>query len=160
MKTQNNQIHVPAFPIKSVFVRTPYNYDTSAASRLTGLSCPEPTRTRQDMKDECDINVIVERFGLMPPIPLQRLPSYEDFSEVVDFHTAANAIALAREAFDRYPAHIRDHFHNDPGRFVDFCSDSGNRQDAIKLGLIPTPPAPSPVPQTAPIASPDPLPSK
>lgn len=119
------------------FVRNPYNYDTNAASRESGLECKEKTLTKQAFKDECDINTIVERFHITGELPQNvRMPSYGDFTGVNDFQSAMNAIAIANEAFDAMPANVRARFHNDPAEFVDFCSDKANLEEAKKLGLV------------------------
>ncbi|AXH75554.1 MAG: internal scaffolding protein [Microviridae sp.] len=113
------------------------NYDRDAASLASGLRCAEPTRAKQAFIEECDINTIVRRFRVSGELPSGvRMPSYGDFSQVVDFQSAMNAIALAHEAFDQMPADIRFRFHNDPAEFVAFCSDDKNRDEAVKLGLV------------------------
>lgn len=122
---------------KKIFIRSPYNYDTNKVSNETGLECKDPTRTQQHMKDECDINVIVRNFGVTGQVPTTvRAPTYGDFLGVNDFHTAANAIAQANEAFDAMPSDLRYRFHNNPQEFVDFCSDDANRPEAERLGLV------------------------
>ena len=119
------------------FVRSPYNYDVDAASIEGGLSCPEPTKAQQHMADEADINTIVRRFGVSGVLPAgARAPSYDDFSEVVDFHTAQLAIRRAQESFMALPADVRTRFDNDPGLFVDFCSEESNREELRKMGLV------------------------
>ena len=55
--------------MKLPFVRNPYNYDMAAVSQETGLKCQDPSLAQQHMKDECDINVIVERFGVTGQLP-------------------------------------------------------------------------------------------
>lgn len=129
--------------MKIPFMRTPYNYDRDAASDDSGLVCPEPTMAQQQFKDEADINTIMERFGrtgeLVAPV---RVPEYGDFSQVVDYHSAMNAVRSAQEGFMAMPANIRARFNNDPGRFVDFVMDEGNRAEAIALGLIEKPAEP------------------
>lgn len=122
------------------FVRSYYNYDQDRESLKTGLTCPEPTRTQQHFKDESDINILIARFGLSGELPTGvRMPTYEDFNEIYDFHSAANAIAEANEAFMQLPAQIRyDRFRNDPAAFVAFCSNEQNRDEATKLGLVPS----------------------
>lgn len=123
-------------------VRTgfPFNYDADAASAATGLRCIEPTMTQQQFREEVDINTILRRFRLTGEMPSDvRMPTYADFTDVYDFHTAANAVAQAREAFETMPANVRTRFHNDPGEFVDFCSREENRAEAARLGLIPMP---------------------
>lgn len=118
------------------FVRDAYNYDMNEASQEAGLVCDEGL-THQSFKEECDINTIVKRFGLSGELPeAVRMPTYADYTDVVDFHTAMNAIARAKEAFDAMPADVRSRFRNDPGAFVDFCSDERNRAEAEKLGLV------------------------
>lgn len=125
--------------------RTPYNYDTSAASLASGLICPEPTLAQQQFKDDADINVIVRRFGITGQLPTNgRMPTYSDFSEVVDYHTAMNAIASSQQAFNALPATLRERFGNNPQRFVEFCSDDRNLNEARSLGLNPSLPPPDP----------------
>lgn len=123
---------------KVPFMRTPYNYDRDQVSDENGLVCPEPSMAQQQFKDETDINMIMERFGrtgeVVAPV---RMPQYGDFTDVVDYHTAMNALIQAQDSFMQLPAKVRARFDNDPGRFVDFCMDDNNRQEAIDLGLIP-----------------------
>lgn len=123
--------------VNTVFLRTAYNYDRNEASDESGLSCPEPTRTKQAFKEECDINTIVRRFGITGQLPTGvRMPTYGDFTGLSNYHEALNAIAQANEAFDEMPAHVRARFHNNPAEFVDFCSNPDNHKEALKLGLL------------------------
>lgn len=128
------------------FLRTPYNYDRDAVSDQTGLSCGEPTRTQQSFKDECDINVIMERFGKTGQVPGNlRVPSYDDFTGVTDFQSAMNAVREASENFMELPAKVRARFDNDPQLFLEFVASEDNRQEAVDLGLVkPAPPAAEP----------------
>jgi phage internal scaffolding protein len=126
----------------SVFLRTPYNYDTMQASNESALECLDESLAQQNAKDESDINTIVRRFGLTGELPSNvRAPQYGDFSAATDYHSAMNAVLAANEAFMKLPAHIRTRFDNDPGAFVDFCSDEKNREEAKSLGLIVGPPS-------------------
>lgn len=138
-------------------LRTPYGYDVNKASDEAGLKCMDKSRTQKHHKDECDINTIVERFGLTGELPDNiRMPRYGDFTEVTNYHEALNAVAKARENFDLLPAKIRAQFHNDPGEFVDFASDPANGKALVDMGLAikrpepppETPPAPPPGGQT------------
>lgn len=120
-----------------VFLRTANNYDMNQVSDETGLHCPEPTRTQQHFKEECDINTIVRRFGVTGELPIgTKAPSYGDYQGVADFHTAMNAVARANEAFDALPATWRKRFNHDPQEFLEFCSKEENRPEAAKLGLV------------------------
>lgn len=119
------------------FVRSPYNYDVDLASYESGLECLDASMTKQSFREEVDINTIVKRFGLTGQLPPDiRAPEYGDFTQVVDFHTALNAVALARESFDALSGEVRARFHNDPQELLVFVSDEGNRAEARKLGLL------------------------
>jgi phage internal scaffolding protein len=122
---------------KVPFLRTPYNYDGDKVSDETGLSCPEPTLAQQNFKDECDINYIVRQFGLTGELPGNTLsPQYGDFTGVLDYHSAVNAVLAAQDDFMALPAQMRSRFNNDPAQLIDFLSLEENREEAIKLGLV------------------------
>lgn len=136
-------------PVALPFLRTENNYDRNAASEESALVCADESKTKQSFKEETDINEIVRRFGLTGQLPGDgiRAPTYGDFTEVVDFHTAMNAVAQARESFDKLPAEVRTRFNNDPGAFVDFCSQPENGPELEKMGLkAPKPAAAGPEP--------------
>lgn len=119
------------------FVRSAFNYDMMEASIASGLTCLDPSLAVQDQRDEVDINTIVERFRItgLPPEDV-RAPTSGDFTDVVDFRGAMDAIVAARESFQRMLAPVRERFDNDPARFVDFCSDAKNRAEMLKMGLL------------------------
>jgi len=122
---------------KAIFLRTAYNYDTNAASNASGLVCEEPTRAQQHHKDECDINVILERFGKTGQVPVNAISgTYGDFSGVHDYHTALNTLIAAESEFEALPANIRKQFANEPARLIDFLNDPANKDQAIELGLV------------------------
>lgn len=123
--------------IEGPFLRSAFNYDRNRASDESGLLCEDVSLAKQAFAEECDINTIVRRFGITGELPQGvRMPTYGDFTTVVDFQTAMNAIVSARESFEEMPADVRYRFHNDPAEFVDFCSDPANRAEAEKLGLV------------------------
>lgn len=132
-------------------------YDDFSKSRVQ-VECLDPTMAKQSFKDECDINTIVKRFGLTGELPQNfRSPSYADFTDVVDFQSALNAVRSAGEAFMEMPAELRAKFLNDPQRLVEFVSKEENRDEAVKLGLVaprPTPPPAEPVPGQVPVTPP------
>jgi phage internal scaffolding protein len=124
---------------KSVFLRTAYNYDHNAASNESGLACQEPTRAQQHHKDECDINVIVKRFGITGKMPVNQSEArYGDFTAAEDYHTALNRIIEAEDDFMALPAEIRTQFDNNPANLIGFLNDPANKSEAEKLGLINT----------------------
>lgn len=119
-----------------MFIRSAFNYDTDAASNESALLCSDLSLTKQSFKEECDINVLVERFLVHGADPRDiRVPQYADFSEVTDYHTACNVIAKANESFDALDAKVRERFHNDPQEFLDFCAVEDNLPEMRKMGL-------------------------
>ena len=131
---------------KQVFVRNPYNYDMDKVSDETGLACQDPSLAQQHMKDECDINVIVERFGVTGELPTAPVsPQFGDFSGISDYHTAINAVRASEEAFMALPAKIRARFDHDPNALLQFLNDPINRDEAIEIGLIDWEPVVAPI---------------
>jgi phage internal scaffolding protein len=123
--------------MKPPFLRTPYNYDRDQASNEHGLKCEDKTLTQQHFKDECDINTIVDRFHITGETPqLTELPSFGNFEGIFDYQTAMNAIVQARETFMTMPAAIRTRFDNDPQKFLAFCEDKENFDEAARLGIV------------------------
>ena len=117
--------------------RRPGCYDTNAASEETATHCEEETRTQQQFKDECDINIIMERFGITGELPTNvRQPIMADFIDALDYQSAMNAIRAADEAFMEMPAGVRARFQNNPQNFIEFFSKEENRAEGEKLGLI------------------------
>ena len=122
---------------KVPFLRTPYNYDVDKVSDETGLACPDPSLAQQNFKDESDINYIVRQFGLTGELPGQTIsPQYGDFTGVLDYHSAVNAVLAAQDEFMSLPAQMRARFDNDPANLIDFLDKQENREEAIKLGLV------------------------
>lgn len=121
----------------SLFLRTPYNYDTDAASNESGLACEEPSLAQQHFKEECDINTILERFNITGMLPQSTLsPRYGDFTGIGDYHTALNRVMAAHEEFEALPAQIRARFQNNPAQLIEFLADEKNRPEAEELGLV------------------------
>lgn len=106
----------------------------------------EGCTVQQQHKDAVNANRIVEKFeksGLLPPIRSGGV--YADVSQIGDYQASLEQVARAHEAFEGLPAKVRDRFENDPGQMLAFVSDSANRDEAIKLGLIEIPSPADPV---------------
>ncbi len=123
--------------MKTPFLRTPYNYDTIAASDESGMACEEPSLAQQQFKDECDINNILRQFnitGQLPDMPLS--PKYGDFTGISDYKTALDRVITADEEFMNLPATLRARFDNEPANLIEFLNNEENRLEAEKLGLV------------------------
>jgi len=118
------------------FLRTPYNYDTLAASDESGIACEDASLAQQQFKDECDINNILRQFnitGQLPDAPLS--PRYGDFTGISDYKTALDRVIAADEEFMNLPATLRARFDNDAANLIEFLNNEENRAEAEKLGL-------------------------
>lgn len=101
-------------------------------------------RTQQHQKDECDINMLMERFqksGVITHLA-QGPPQYGDFSAVQDYETAKRRCAEAESDFAELPALIRRRFDDDPANLLEFLSNEENDAEAIAMGLLPPMPNP------------------
>lgn len=125
--------------------------------------------TKQEFKDECDINRIVARFektGLVNHLA-QGVPQFADVSQMGDYRSALHTVMEAEEWFMGLPAKVRAQFRNDPAELLDAMHDQSRHAELIELGILeaaegpPSPPAP-PVPPAAPpepAATPEPPPA-
>ena len=107
------------------------------------ILCNDPLLTQQSAKDECDINLIVERAKRGADLSqLTRQPLYGDFTAIPSFRESLLLVNAARDSFMALDANVRKRFHNDPAAFIEFLSDESNREEAVRLGLINVPEAP------------------
>lgn len=99
------------------------------------------SRTRQEFAAECDINRIVARIGAGLAAPaVCPSPVFQDVSAIPDnLQDALELVRSSSELFASLPSKVRDRFANDPSRLFAFVADSSNRDEAVKLGLIPAP---------------------
>lgn len=123
----------------------------------------EFSRTQQNLKDECDVNIIMKKYqktGVLTHVR-EKAGQYGDFSEVPDYKAGIERIMAADALFAELPAKIRDRFSNDPSEFIEFASNPENLDEMRTLGLAPAKQVPQPstveVP-AAPPAKPDPSP--
>lgn len=113
-------------------------YDSDAVSRETALECLDESRTRQEFKEESDINTIIRLFGIgeNPFETGNWITDLDIVDATSDYQSAMNILVAARERFFTLPAEIRGRFQNDPGLFVNFVSDTKkNGEEMVRLGL-------------------------
>ena len=106
--------------------------------RPTIVCDPEKDRTKQEFKDECDIQTIVSRFQQTGQIShlAQGAAQYVDVSGISDYRSAIETVTRAQEYFNRLPAKVRSHFKNDAAEFVDALGDAERRDELLELGLL------------------------
>ncbi len=114
--------------------RTPYDGVRYPVSQGFG---DEKSLTVQSSREECDINLIVDRArrGIMPS-PSDRVGQYLDLGFVPDYHGMLLQVRAAQDMFGDLPARVRERFSNDVGALLAFVSDPANYAEAVSLGLI------------------------
>ncbi len=92
--------------------------------------------TKQSMRDECNINLIVARYVRTGCVDhLATYGSSYGFATSVSFHEAMNVITKADQMFLDLPAEVRRRFNGEPGEFLDFVQNPENQEEMIKMGL-------------------------
>ncbi|AXH73204.1 MAG: internal scaffolding protein [Microviridae sp.] len=93
--------------------------------------------TKQEFKNECDINVIMAQYQYSGEIPNlnEMQPVYEDCTGL-DYMDHMNKIVEANNLFADLPSKIRNRFNNDPALFLDFVHDENNRPELQSMGLL------------------------
>lgn len=102
--------------------------------------------TKQEFKDECDINNILSQFrrtGIISHIMRQE-PVYGELPEVGDFQASLALIDASEEAFSALPAAVRRFFDNDPARLLSALQDPSMRSQLEQLGVLRGPESPQP----------------
>ncbi len=101
----------------------------------------EVSLAKQEFRDECDINNVMRKYektGLLDHVNKFQ-GQYGDFSEVVDYQSALNAVMSADAAFLTLPAGVRARFENDPAGFLEFV-ENGTEDELREAGLLPRQP--------------------
>ncbi len=106
------------------------------------LECPPESRTKQEFRDECNINNVVAAHRITGQFTHVSavMPAYGDFSNVNDYQEAVDQIKAAEVSFAQLPAKVRKRMGNDPAEFIAFLEDPANQEEAEKLGLVDAPP--------------------
>lgn len=113
--------------------------------------------TKQSHKDECDIHNILRSYqqtGVIQHIN-DRSPIFDDLPSDLDYQASMNLMLDAQAAFAALPAKVRDHYHNDPARFLAAFQDPAQEDTLRGFGLLspkadPSPTLPSNTPSDTP----------
>lgn len=105
-----------------------------------GIIFKEPTMTIQSEKDNCDINVIMNRYATCgTPLPYRTdgvQPVYADVSELGDYMENFQRCKQAEEMFNALPSALRKELDNNPANLIPFIQDKKNESRCIEYGLI------------------------
>lgn len=105
-----------------------------------GIIFKEPTMTIQSEKDNCDINVIMNRYATCgTPLPYRTdgvEPVYADVSELGDYMENFQRCKQAEEMFNALPSALRKELDNNPANLIPFIQNKENESRCIEYGLI------------------------
>lgn len=95
----------------------------------------QPSLTKQEFKEESDINQIIKKYHQTGELPIRSGAIYADLSKITDYQDLRLRITEFEDYFDSLPAKIRSQFSNDPSQLVEWATDPRNYQEAVKMGL-------------------------
>lgn len=105
-----------------------------------GIIFKEPTMTVQSEKDNCDINVIMNRYATCgTPLPYRNdgvQPVYADVSELGDYMENYQRCKQAEEMFNNLPSALRKELDNNPANLLPFIQDEKNKERCYEYGLL------------------------
>lgn len=117
----------------------PVRTDGSITNIYTGEVTHPPSRTKQEFKDQCNINKIIKEFtitGQITHISAKAAQgAFIDLPADLDYQNSLNIMIKAEDAFMALPAKVRDRFGNDPAAFLAFVGDPKNADELIELGI-------------------------
>lgn len=127
--------------------RSAYNHD---CGRSYHTVVEGESMTKQEFKDQCDVNNIVDHFTRTGRLDAFRQAQgmYLDMTDLPgSYHESLNHVIAAREAFDALPATARARFNNDVQAFLDAAASDpeavfGPRDENGMVVAQPTPEAP------------------
>ena len=106
----------------------------------------DPSLSDQQWKEDCDTNTILQKFTKTGQVThlAKRQGSFADVSNVEELLPSLMKLKNAEQEFSQLPSTIRNRFNNSPIELLKFIQNPDNREEAIKLGLIPEPEKPGP----------------
>lgn len=117
-------------------IHFPSQYDMEVEKK--GITFTEPSRTKQDYKEECDINAIMRRYeatGIISHVS-ELQPIYADVSAFGDLQEAYAIMEKAQAGFDALPSALREELGHDPRNLVPYINNPANKQKCIEYGIF------------------------
>lgn len=138
----------------------PVRFDNLSLDPVTGELAPLPSMTKQEFRDECDINNVIKSFsqsGMFKHVSARAAEGqYLDLPDQVDYQESLDRIRDAQATFMTLPSALRRRFGDDPAEFLAFVHDPQNTEELRTLGLANPLPTPTP-PVEVKIVSPEPV---
>lgn len=116
--------------------------------------------TRQSEMEACDLHNILRQFSQQGFDQLVRENAargqYADLPDDIDYQNSLNLVMAAQASFATLPSQVRERFHNDPAKFLEFTSNPANVEELIRLGIAEDKTPKDPPPQKVEIVNPEP----
>lgn len=98
-----------------------------------------PSRTRREFREDCNVNIIMERFTkhAIPPKQNTVAPRFINAAAIPNLQTAMQIMIEADKAFGSLPALVRKHFDNSPIAFVEYAQNAENLEQLREWGIAP-----------------------
>lgn len=110
-------------------------FRTQYAHRRVAISFKDVnSMTDPQFKDECSIDGIVRRYGILPSPSVPAIGA--DVSDIGDFEECMRRVQDGLDHFISLPSDIRARFGNDPKAFFSWINDPSNIEEACKVGLM------------------------
>ena len=112
-------------------------YDT--VHEKEGIKFSQPSMTVQSEKDNCDINVIMNRYATCgTPLPIRQdiEPVYADVAELGDYMENFQRCKQAEEMFNALPSALRKELDNNPANLLPFIQNEDNKERCYEYGLL------------------------
>lgn len=91
--------------------------------------------TQQEFRDETDINLILQKYGVHAIAGEHPPQVYRDVSKDYDYMEAFQAVQEAQEAFAALPAHARRALGDDPIKLMELSQTEEGVKQLVKLGF-------------------------
>lgn len=104
------------------------------------IDCSQDGLTKQEFKDDCDINKIMDKYQRTGVI--NHLAKHgEQYGEIVaaDLMEAHLISEQAGVMFRELPSSLRNRFNGSPVEFLEFVQNPENRDEMIEMGLMEKP---------------------
>lgn len=102
------------------------------------LDCGEVMMTKQEFKDECDIENILKQFsktGIIEHITKQEA-QWLELPDAMDYQQSLETMRQAQEAFESLPSVVREKYDNNPERFLEALHDPSQKDYLTEVGIF------------------------
>ena len=100
------------------------------------VDCKEKTKTLQHLKDQVDVNNIIDKFVKTGVLESSNRKSFFGDCTSDDYQECLNKVLVAQDSFESLSAKVKARFKNDPVELMQFLEDDKNRDEAVVLGLV------------------------